>query len=44
MPNYIKTSGSKIIPLSQDDAIEWLERYNETDVLEHYFPDHIQDA
>jgi len=39
------TSGSsKIIPISKDEAREWLELWDETDVLEEYFFDSIEDA
>ena len=42
--NGNKSGGKKIIPLTQDDVIQWLEQHEETEVLETYFPEHIDDA
>jgi hypothetical protein len=36
--------GSKIIPLTEAEAIKWLEEHDGTSALEEHFPDHIQDA
>ena len=38
------SGGSKITPLTKEDAFEWAERYLSEDVVEEYFPDMIQDA
>lgn len=38
------SGGSAIEPLSEADAKAWLERNGETDVLEQYFSDQIEDA
>ncbi len=38
-----RTSGLEtIILISEDEAIEWLEKYNEIYVIESYFPDMIE--
>ena len=42
--NGNKSGSEKIIPFTEDDVIEWLERHDEHEVLEQYFPDYIQDA
>lgn len=50
MTNYAKSNGkstwgsSEIIPLSPDEAYEWLEEYNKTEAIEEYFFDKIQEA
>ena len=47
---YAKSGGkqtwgsSEIIPLAQDEAYEWLEKYNFVDKIEQYFPNNIEDA
>ncbi|MFW6100812.1 MAG: hypothetical protein ACOC90_05445 [Bacteroidota bacterium] len=39
------TSGSqKIIPLTKDEALEWLENHGFADEIEKLFPENIQDA
>lgn len=35
---------SKIIALNEDEAYEWLERYNEVEAIEKYFSDRIEEA
>lgn len=38
------SGGSGIIPLSPDEARSWLENKEETDALEQYFSDSLEDA
>jgi len=38
------SGGSKLIPMSKDEALEWAEQYLSTDVIEKYFGDIIEDA
>jgi len=39
------TSGSrKLIPMSEEETLEWLERAEETVALEKYFPDYFEEA
>ena len=38
------SGGSKITPLTKEDAFEWAERYLSECIVEEYFPDMIQDA
>ena len=42
--NGHKSGGSKITPLTEKDAIEWLEQHDHTEILEAYFSDQIDDA
>ena len=36
--------GSAIIPLSEDEAMACLERYEETEAIEKYFPDLVEEG
>jgi hypothetical protein len=36
--------GAELIPMSPDEALEWLERRDKPDVIEREFPDKIIDA
>ncbi|TVP47277.1 MAG: hypothetical protein EA350_05365 [Gemmatimonadales bacterium] len=36
--------GSKITPLTPDEALDWLEAHDEVDQLEKHFGDQIEDA
>ena len=38
------TGGSKIIPLSHDEAFEWAQRYLDTDTVEEFSNDMVEDA
>ena len=39
------TSGSeRIIPLSKQEVLEWLESANKPEILEKFFPDDIEEA
>jgi hypothetical protein len=38
------SGGSNLIPLTKDEAKEWLEEHNESDALEIHFKDDIVDA
>ena len=38
------SGGSKIIPLTKEDAFEWAERYLSAEIVEEHFPDMIKDA
>jgi hypothetical protein len=38
------TSGSALLPLTSDEALEWLERNDEVSEIEEYFSDRIQEA
>lgn len=38
------TYGEKIVPMTDDDVVEWLERCGLTDELEELFPDRVEDA
>ncbi|HWQ90497.1 MAG TPA: hypothetical protein VN673_02410 [Clostridia bacterium] len=40
----MKCNGERLIPMSPDQALEWLERHGEADVIEREFPDKIIDA
>ena len=42
--NGNKSGGSKITPMTENDVIEWLEEHDHTEILEAYFPEHIDDA
>ncbi len=37
-------SGSQIMPLTPDEAFEWLQQHNEVNVAERLFPHNIKDA
>lgn len=39
-----RTSGSKIIPMSEDEAYQWVERYLSSEKLEEHFHHKIEDA
>jgi hypothetical protein len=39
-----RTGGERIIPLTPEEAQEWLEQAGETEALEQYFADAIKDA
>lgn len=41
--NYSKW-GEKIIPLTEEEAFKWCEKYNELEAIEEYFPDYIEEA
>lgn len=36
--------GQKFIPMSRDEAFDWAQRYLDTDVVEEYFSDMVEDA
>ena len=36
--------GSDIIPLTKGEALEWLENHDETDAIEKYFANEIEEA
>ena len=36
--------GADIVPLSDEEAIEWLERRGKYNTLERLFPEHVQEA
>ena len=36
--------GKGLTPLTEDEAREWLEQHHETEALERYFSDRIEDA
>lgn len=36
--------GCNIIPLSTDEVIDWLERTDNTDILEEHFADQLEEA
>lgn len=36
--------GSDVIPLTKDEAYQWCEKYADSDVIEQYFSDMIDDA
>jgi len=38
------SGGSKITPLTKEDAFEWAERYLSAEIVEEHFPDMIKDA
>lgn len=39
------TSGStNIIPLNKEDAFKWCERYSNSEIIDQYFPDLVEDA
>lgn len=38
------SGGSKIIPMSREDALDWAERHLDADEIEEHFADDIQDA
>jgi hypothetical protein len=38
------SGGSKVIPLPRTEAFEWAQRYLDTDTVEEFFGDLIQDA
>lgn len=40
----MRTGGEQIIPLSDDQAYDWLEKTDNTKALEEYFSDRIKDA
>ena len=42
--NGNRTGSEKIIPLSDDETVEWLESHGHTDAIEQYFPDYVEDA
>jgi hypothetical protein len=50
LSKYSDTNGNsswgicKIIALNEDEAYEWLERYNEVEAIEKYFSDRIEEA
>jgi hypothetical protein len=37
-------SANNIVPLSESEAYEWLERHEETELIEQYFSNEIEDA
>jgi hypothetical protein len=39
-----RSGGSRLIPISRDEALEWAEQYLSTDVVEEFFGDIIKDA
>ena len=39
-----QTGGEGIRPLSYEEAMNWLEKHNETGPLEEHFAEHIEDA
>lgn len=36
-----RSGGSAIIPMTDDEAYEWLEEYSETSAIEEYFSDRV---
>ena len=38
------SEGSDILPISKADAMRWLESYDETEAIEKYFQDNIEEA
>jgi hypothetical protein len=38
------SGGSDILPISKADAMRWLESYDETEAIEKYFQDNIEEA
>jgi len=38
------TEGEAITPMSEAEAVDWLEAKGEAEAIEQYFPDHIEDA
>ena len=36
--------GEKLIPMSANEALEWAEKYLDTDVIDEHFSDSIKDA
>lgn len=38
------TGGKGIIPLTKKEALVWLEEHEETDVIEEYFKESIEEA
>ena len=38
------TSGEGLRPVSANEAMAWLEKYEENDALNEHFADHIEDA
>ncbi len=43
-PDGMRGWGSRIIPLTREDALEWAEQYLSTDVIEAHFGDEVEDA
>jgi hypothetical protein len=44
LDNNARGGGSKIIPLTQAQALEWAETYLDADDVEEHFSDLIEDA
>lgn len=40
----MKCSGERITRLSPEEAMDWLEQHNETEALEKYFTEELEDA
>lgn len=40
----MKTGGDDIIPINENQVIQWLEQYNKTTELEKYFRDELEEA
>jgi hypothetical protein len=38
------TGGERIIPMTQDEAVTWLEQHGKTYEIEQHFPQAVQDA
>jgi len=38
------TGGSRIVPLSKDDAYNWCEQHDQIETIERYFSNRLQDA
>ena len=38
------TGGSKIIPMTKEEALEWAERYLDAETVENEFPDMVEEA
>lgn len=40
----LRGAGERIVPLTPDEALDWLESRGETEVIEKYFADQIEEA
>jgi hypothetical protein len=43
-PDGMRGWGSKLIPMSREEALEWAEQYLTTATIEEHFGDDVQDA
>jgi hypothetical protein len=44
LPDRTRSGGTRLIPMTREEALEWAEQYLDADEIEEHFKDSIEDA